>query len=217
MLLLVTPFRHLHGTGTPRLSLAGQGQWEKPQLQGLGALRKPFCAAPGYGQGGPPGYGHGAMSTVLVASSMAAFNLPSFLPQAADTPADDGFRAPDASLQAAATQLQGQCVASPQLCHEAGASLASLSTQIILLGCVGVHSRLRAAELPPCSPHQPLQHSRLVLSPWQGDKGMGSVVGGAQHFAGVPRPQSRRGGWEQTNSTSPATSADSAALVPTDP
>lgn len=41
-------------------------------------------------------------------SSGADFNVPSFPPKAADNPADDGFRAPNASLQAAASQLQGQ-------------------------------------------------------------------------------------------------------------
>lgn len=178
-----------------------------------GTLGKPFCAALGCGQG----HRHGAVSTVLAASSMAAFNLPSFLPQAADTPADDGFRAPDASLQAAATQLQGQCAASPQLCCRAGAPLASLSTQILLLGCLGVPARLRAAELPPRSPHQPLQHPRLVLSPWQGLEGEGSAVGDAQGFAGVPQPWCRRSGWERTNPAPPATSADSAVLLPADP
>lgn len=54
------------------------------------------------------GHGHGALSRAPCVSSVADFNVLSFPPKAADTPADDGFRAPNASLQAAASQLQGQ-------------------------------------------------------------------------------------------------------------
>ncbi|XP_063029553.1 beta-crystallin B2 [Melospiza melodia melodia] len=43
----------------------------------------------------------------VLAGNLTDFNLLSFPPKAADTPADDGFRAPNASLQAAASQLQG--------------------------------------------------------------------------------------------------------------
>lgn len=39
VLLPITSFRHPHGTGAPRLSLAEQGQQEKPQPQGLGSPR----------------------------------------------------------------------------------------------------------------------------------------------------------------------------------
>lgn len=52
--------------------------------------------------------GHGALSRVPSVASGADFNVLSFPPKAADNPADDGFRAPNASLQAAASQLQGQ-------------------------------------------------------------------------------------------------------------
>lgn len=76
------------------------------------------------------GHGHRAVSTVPSASSIAAFNLLSFPPKAADNPAYNGFRAPNASLQAAASQLQGQCVAS-LLWGRARAPSASPSTQII--------------------------------------------------------------------------------------
>lgn len=93
------------------------------------------------------GHGHGVTSMVPAASSGAVFNLLSFPPKAADNPAYDGFRAPDASLQAAASQLQGQGATS-QLCGGARAPSASPGTQIVS----PQPAPRGAAELPRCSP-----------------------------------------------------------------
>ncbi|KAK4812963.1 hypothetical protein QYF61_002790 [Mycteria americana] len=72
------------------------------------------------------GHGRGTVSAVLGASLVAAFNLLSFPPKAADNPAYDGFRAPNASLQAAASQLQADLSPASPLTHEICAELAAL-------------------------------------------------------------------------------------------
>lgn len=163
-------------------------------------------AAPGglWGTGG--GRGHGAVSTVPAASSMSAFHPLSFPPKAADDPAYNGFRAPDASLQAAASRLQGQCVAAPRICSVTGALSTSPTTRIIPRGRPRASARLRAAERHRATPRQHPQCCRLVLSIagcgaelFAVGEGMGNGVGDARDFAGIPRTpvQAERAGLAQ--------------------
>lgn len=140
-------------------------------------LRCSVRRAPRCGSAAGAGCGRGARARGREHSARCTLSL-SFPPAEADGPAEDGFRTPDASLQAAASQLQGQCAAAPQR----GRGSASLSAQI-------------------SSP--PAHRDTSACAPWAPSAAAGPRGPGGKGSAPSPQPRSRHSTFASLRPTEP--------------